>query len=123
MVYNEWKNNKLEVYSMQRIKTNEQWREVLQQSKHKPCLMLKFSMTCISSISALKEFKALETNLPKYLVIVQKDRDISNIIEKELKVKHESPQLLILKDGKGIWQATHYKIKKALLSEAISMYV
>ncbi|KOS61315.1 bacillithiol system redox-active protein YtxJ [Lysinibacillus agricola] len=108
---------------MQRIKTIEQWREVLQQSKHKPCLILKFSMTCISSISALKEFKALETNLPKYLVIVQKDRDISNIIEKELKVKHESPQLLILKDEKGIWQATHYKIKQALLSEAISMYV
>ncbi|MGE8000803.1 monothiol bacilliredoxin BrxC family protein [Lysinibacillus sp. NPDC093190] len=105
---------------MQRIKTNEQWREVLQQSKHNPCLMLKFSMTCISSISALKEFKALETNLPKYLVIVQKDRDISNIIEKELK---ESPQLLILKDGKGIWQATHYKIKKALcLKQLVCMF-
>lgn len=108
---------------MERIKTAEQWRDTLQQSKDKACLVLKFSMTCFSSISALKELKALETNLPKYLVIVQKDRDVSNIIENDLKVKHESPQLLILKDGKGVWQATHYKIKQSLLSEAISMYV
>jgi bacillithiol system protein YtxJ len=123
MVYNEWKVYRLEVQSMERIKTVEQWRDTLQQSKDKACLVLKFSMTCFSSISALKELKVLETNLPKYLVIVQKDRDVSNIIENDLKVKHESPQLLILKDGKGVWQATHYKIKQSLLSEAISMYV
>ncbi|MFJ7733764.1 bacillithiol system redox-active protein YtxJ [Lysinibacillus sp. NPDC097231] len=108
---------------MQRIKTTEEWRDILQQSKHEPCLVLKYSLTCFSSISAMKEFKALETNLPKYLVIVQKERHVSNAIEKELKVRHESPQLFILKDGKGIWQATHYKIKRSLLSEAISMYV
>jgi len=49
---------------MERIKTAEQWRDTLQQSKDKACLVLKFSMTCFSSISALKELKALETNLP-----------------------------------------------------------
>lgn len=108
---------------MERIKTREEWREVLQLSRHTPCLVLKYSMTCFSSISALKEFKALETILPKYIVIVQKDREISKMIEKELEVRHESPQLLILQGGKGVWQATHYKIKQLLLSEAISMYV
>ncbi|MGN4126873.1 bacillithiol system redox-active protein YtxJ [Lysinibacillus sphaericus] len=108
---------------MQRIKTGEEWGKIVKQSKGQPILLLKFSLTCISSISALKEFKALNTNLPKYLVIVQMERDVSNSIEKELGVRHESPQFLILLNGKGIWQATHYKIKRTLLTEAIHTYV
>ena len=71
----------------------------------------------------MKVVQALETELPKYIVIVQEDSTVSNSIEKDLRVKHESPQLLILKVRKGIWQATHYKIKKSLLNEAINTYV
>lgn len=108
---------------MQRIKTLDSWREVLEQSQEIPCLVLKFSLTCISSISALKEFKALATELPKYVVIVQKERDVSNAIERDLQVKHESPQFIILQGGKGTWQATHYKIKQPLLAEGLRLYV
>ncbi|MFJ7921913.1 bacillithiol system redox-active protein YtxJ [Lysinibacillus fusiformis] len=108
---------------MQRIKTLDSWREVLEQSHEIPCLVLKFSLTCISSVSALKEFKALATELPKYVVIVQKERDVSNAIELNLQVKHESPQFIILQGGKGIWQATHYKIKQPLLVEGLRLYV
>lgn len=108
---------------MKRIKTSEEWLEILEQSREQPLLILKFSMTCVSSISALKEFKALNTALPKYLVIVQIERDVSNAIARDLGVKHESPQLLILKEGKAIWQATHYKVKRSLLAEAINTYV
>lgn len=108
---------------MQRIKTSEEWRKIVKQSREQPILLLKFSMTCISSITALKEFKALDTHLSKYLVIVQMERDVSNIIEKDLSVKHESPQFLIMMNGRGIWQATHYKIKRTLLTDAINTYV
>ncbi|MEK5040415.1 bacillithiol system redox-active protein YtxJ [Sporosarcina sp. FSL K6-3457] len=108
---------------MKRIESIEAWWELLKKSEEQPFLLFKFSMTCQSSLSAMKELKALETELPIYIVIVQKDRLVSDTIEKDLGVKHESPQLLILKGGKGIWQATHYKIKKSLLNEAIHMYV
>ncbi|QDQ00388.1 bacillithiol system redox-active protein YtxJ [Lysinibacillus fusiformis] len=108
---------------MQRIKTTEDWENILKKSREQPILLLKFSMTCISSIAALKEFKALDTHLSKRLVIVQMERDVSNTIEKDLGVKHESPQFLILLNGNGIWQATHYKIKRTLLTDAINTYV
>ena len=108
---------------MKRITSIEAWRELLEKSKEQPFLLFKFGMTCSSSLSALKELRELETELPKYMVTVQVDRLVSNAIEKDLGVKHESPQLLILKGGKGIWQATHHKIKKALLNEAIHTYV
>ncbi|WP_313890939.1 bacillithiol system redox-active protein YtxJ [Psychrobacillus sp.] len=108
---------------MKRITSIEAWRNLLETSKDQPVLLLKFSLTCASSLLAMKEIRALETELPKYIVIVQMERQVSNAIEKDLGVRHESPQLLILKDGKGIWQATHYKIKKSLLTEAIDSYI
>ncbi|MEG0258322.1 MAG: bacillithiol system redox-active protein YtxJ [Lysinibacillus sp.] len=108
---------------MERIKTIEYWQALLELSKGKPLLILKFSMTCVSSISALKQFKALETDFPKYLVIVQRERDVANAIAQDLDVKHESPQLLIMQGGKGVWQATHYHIKRQLIAEAIEAYV
>lgn len=108
---------------MKRITSVEDWRELLESSKEQPFLLFKFSMTCVSSLSAMKEFRALETELSKYIIIVQEDRLVSNAVAKDLGVKHESPQLLILKGGRGIWQATHYKIKKSLLKEAINTYL
>ena len=108
---------------MKRIKSIEVWRELLEKSKEQPFLLFKFSLTCLSSLSAKKELQSLETELPIYMVVVQMDRQVSNAVENDLGVKHESPQLLILKDGKGIWQATHYHIKKTLLNDAINTYV
>lgn len=108
---------------LKRIKSIEAWRALLEQSKEQPFLLFKLSMTCFSSLSAKKELQTLKTELPIYVVIVQMDRQVSNAIEKDLGVKHESPQLLILQDGKGIWQATHYHIKKSIISDAITTYV
>ena len=108
---------------MKRIKSIEVWRELLEKSKEQPFLLFKFSLTCLSSLSAKKELQSLETELPIYMVVVQMDRQVSNAVENDLGVKHESPQLLILKGGKGIWQATHYQIKKTLLNDAINTYV
>jgi len=110
-------------YILKRINSVEAWRELLEESKEQPFLLFKFSMTCVSSLSAKKELESLETELPIYMVIVQIDRPVSNAVENDLGVKHESPQLLILKDAKGIWQATHYKIKKKLLQDAINTYI
>lgn len=108
---------------LKRIKTIEVWRDLLEKSGTQPFLLFKISMTCFSSLSAKKELQALGTELPIYVVVVQLDRKVSNAIESDLGVKHESPQLLILKDGKGIWQATHYHIKKSVIQDAIEMYV
>lgn len=110
-------------YILKRINSVEAWQKLLEESKEQPFLLFKFSMTCVSSLSAKKELQSLETELPIYMVIVQIDRPVSNAVENDLGVKHESPQLLILKDGKGIWQATHYKIKRKLLQDAINTYI
>lgn len=108
---------------MKRIKTIAAWESVLEKSKEEPLIIFKLSMTCFSSLTAKKELQTLQTKLPIYIVIVQMDRKVSKAIEEDLGVKHETPQLLILKDGKGIWQATHYHIKQAIVTEAIETYI
>lgn len=109
--------------NLKRIQTIEEWRRLLEKSGKQPFLLFKISMTCSSSLTAKKELQGLKTELPIYIVYVQMDREVSNVIESDLGVKHESPQFLILKDGKGIWQATHYHIKKTAIADAIEMYV
>ena len=43
-------------------------------------------------------------------VMVIENRDLSNEIESRLGVRHESPQLLLLRDGKVTWHASHFSI-------------
>lgn len=107
---------------MEQIRTVKEWKVILEEAKVRPIIIMKFSMTCVSSVTALKEYRALETDLQKYLVIVQTSREVSNAIEKDLRVRHESPQLLIMNQGRAVWQATHYKIKRPLVVEAIQLY-
>ena len=113
----------MELTRMKQIKTISSWREIKHKAIDQPLLLLKISLTCASSVTALKEMKALESDLPIYLVIVQTSREVSNAIEEDIGIQHHSPQLLILKKGKAVWQATHYKIKKAAVTEAIQLYV
>lgn len=108
---------------MNRIKKIEEWRRLLEKSDDQPFLLFKLSMTCFASITAKKELQKLRTELPIYVVIVQLNKKLSEAIESDLGVKHETPQLLIVKDKRGIWQATHYHIKEKKVKEAVETYV
>ncbi len=108
---------------MKRLTTVEEWHELMKNSWEQPFILFKMSLTCSASLTAKKELQKLKSELPIYVVYVQNDREVSNLIESDIGVQHESPQLLILKDGKGIWQATHYHIKKSAITSAIKSYV
>lgn len=104
---------------MQELFSAEEWDEVLEQSTEVPVLLLKHSSTCPISAAAFQAFEQVETKLPKYFMIVQKSRPLSKTIEQDLEVRHESPQLFLLKDGKTVWQATHYSIRATAIAKAI----
>ncbi|MEZ7171029.1 bacillithiol system redox-active protein YtxJ [Sporosarcina sp. OR05] len=108
---------------MQKIQTLADWNEVRKQSEEMPILLFKFSKTCLSSLSAVKELRSLDSDIQVYVVVVQSARIVSNTIAQELGVKHESPQVILMKGGRGVWQATHYKIKRGLVEEAIVTYL
>lgn len=108
---------------MKVLQTIEEWHDVLEQSKEAPLFVLKHSMTCPVSTAAYRVFDTYTTTIPKYFLTVQDSRLVSNEIESDLGIRHESPQLFLLKDGKAIWQATHYAISKSEIGKAVEEFI
>jgi bacillithiol system protein YtxJ len=84
-------------------------------SKEKKILLFKHSTRCSISSAALNR---LERNwkeedsqklIPYYLDLLN-FRDVSNAIAQIYGVEHQSPQVLVIKDGKCIYTETHYGI-------------
>lgn len=104
----------------QEITTIGQWKEVLEQSKETPALLLKHSTTCPISANAYREFVGFASPVATYLVKVIESREVSNEIASDVNVQHASPQALLITDGKAVWNATHYKITGNSLAEAVA---
>jgi bacillithiol system protein YtxJ len=53
------------------------------------------------------------------LVLVIENREVSNAIASRLGIQHESPQAIVLKDGKPTWNASHWSITTDAMSRAV----
>jgi len=107
---------------MKELKKINEWHDVLEQSKENPLFVLKHSTTCPISTAAYNAFESSEADVPKYFLKVQESRSVSNEIESNLDIEHQSPQLFLLKDGKAVWQATHYSISGSKIGKAVEEY-
>lgn len=97
------------------ITTIEEWDAILERSVKKDQIILKHSTTCPVSFNALDEYNDYLANNPNEnieytLVKVRESRPVSNKIEADLEVKHESPQIIYIKDQERYWTATHWAI-------------
>ena len=97
--------------------------QALEESKRRPVLIFKHSTSCPISARAFREFqKYLEEANPEVsynLITVQTDRPVSNEVEARLQIQHETPQAILVKNGQGVWNASHFKIQASVLDEAI----
>ena len=74
-------------------------------------IIFKHSTRCSISMMAKKRFELdwddLPENLPLYFLDLIQYREISNQIAQLFNVYHESPQLLLIKDGECILDQSH----------------
>lgn len=106
------------------ITTIEEWDNILKKSSDKDQIILKHSTTCPVSTNALEEYEAylndnLNPNIDYTMVKVRETRPVSNKIEADLEVKHESPQIIYIKDKQKYWSATHWSVTKAYMKAVI----
>lgn len=97
--------------SRKTIETVEQFEELF--NSHKEFLFVKNSLTCPISHAAFEEYQEFaekHQNFPSYHLHVQDSRPLSNYITETFAIKHESPQALLFKDKKVVWNASHWKI-------------
>ena len=83
--------------------------------------IFKHSVTCPISAGANDVVNSVESELeiPIYLIIVQKSRELSDNIAKHFRIGHESPQLLLIKDGRVVWDKSHYSIRAKEIRNAV----
>lgn len=106
------------------ITTIEEWNEVLHKSSERGQVLLKHSTTCPVSANALQEYEEYlndtpNENLDYVLVKVIESRPVSNKIAEELNVKHESPQIIFVKDKAKFWTASHWSVTKAHMTAVL----
>ena len=90
-----------------------QLNEIIALSNEKPVAIFKHSTRCSVSRMALKQFENeynLGDTLAVYFLDLLEHRNISNEIAARFNVYHQSPQLLLIKDGKSVYDASHSDI-------------
>lgn len=90
-----------------------QLNEIIAVSNEKPVAIFKHSTRCSVSRMALKqfenEFNSSDKVTPYFLDLIA-HRDISNEIANRFGVTHQSPQLILIKEGKAIYNVSHSDI-------------
>jgi bacillithiol system protein YtxJ len=90
-----------------------QLNEISMLSNEKPVIIFKHSTRCSISRMALKQFENefdLKDEVEVYLLDLLEHRDISNEIATRFNVYHQSPQLLLIKEGKSVYDVSHSDI-------------
>ena len=96
---------------------------LIERSRSRPCLILKHSTSCpISSLA--KNRLEMQWDIPiedmeVYYLDLLRHRDVSNYIAAEFGVRHESPQVLLIKDGRSVYDASHLDIRVDELRPAV----
>lgn len=92
-----------------KLDSTEKLDELFQKSHEAPIVLFKHSTTCPISAAIYREVEGVDADVN--IVVVQTARNVSNEIASRTGIRHESPQAIVLKDGKPVYQASHYNVK------------
>lgn len=101
--------------------TSEQLEMIKERSKTIPCLIYKHSTTCdLSALSRMRleedwDFK--EEELECYFLDLLSYKKLSQLVAEYFFVEHESPQVILIRDGFCTYDADHLDISVEELRE------
>ncbi|MBC7743574.1 MAG: bacillithiol system redox-active protein YtxJ [Flavobacterium sp.] len=105
------------------LETQEQLEEI--KGSLKPSLIFKHSTRCSISMMARKRFEldwdALPSDTNLYFLDLLRYRELSNSVADIYNVFHQSPQILLIKDGECIYEASHGEISPEEIAEQITV--
>jgi len=96
---------------------------IIELSKTQSVLIFKHSTSCGISRMVVKQFESLFNEENKQLKVYYLDllnfREVSSKISEVFQVVHQSPQLIVIKNGVSVYDESHYEITKVNLSKFI----
>ncbi|GIV32431.1 MAG: thioredoxin family protein [Saprospiraceae bacterium] len=107
-----------------RLTNPDQLQELIDISRNTPCLIFKHSTRCgISEIAQhrLKDHWPWdESQIRTFHVDVIESRAISDAIAQRFGIAHESPQVLLIREGRCIYHDSHLDISVGNLEEVLA---
>lgn len=96
------------------------WRNAI--ARHASVMCFKHSFICPISAAAYEEWKrfvAAHPDVPTLFVDVIADRAVARGLADECGVAHASPQAILFRGGRAVWNASHGAITVAALEQAL----
>lgn len=98
---------------MQTLSTTDELDTALARSSQHPVVIFKHSPTCGISAQAfesISEWLADASPAAEFFVVpVRSSRELSTAIAKKFGIRHESPQALVIDDGRVVWHGSHFR--------------
>jgi bacillithiol system protein YtxJ len=97
--------------------------QAIEDSSDKPSVFFKHSTRCSISSMALNRFESdwkENSDGTLYFIDLIKNRDVSNMLSEKADVYHQSPQVIVLKDKKAIYDASHSAISANEIIEKLN---
>lgn len=96
----------------QDLKTNEDLEKLIKDSADAPQVIFKYSSRCsISDVVRNRlEKKGGSAEIVFHFLDLIKYRGLSNAIAERFEVQHESPQVLLIKQGKCVYDESHLSV-------------
>lgn len=90
------------------INSPERLEDLFARSYEVPVLLFKHSISCPISSEVHRIVADIDADV--HLIVVQTARHVSNAVAEKTGVRHESPQAIILKDGRPVYAASHFDV-------------
>ena len=84
-------------------------------------VLYKHSKSCSISNFSMSEIQRFSEEHPEvvvYMIEVREQRSLSQEIASQLNVPHESPQVIVVQNGKAVWHASHFDITAGMVAAA-----
>ena len=96
------------------------WRNAI--ARHASVMCFKHSFACPISAAAYEEWKQFvgaHPEVPTLFVDVIADRAVARGLAEECGVAHASPQAILFRGGRAVWNASHSAITADSLARAL----
>lgn len=112
---------------MKELLTTKDIDSMLEQSNQSPILVLKHSTSCPISAHAYKAFSSfIEQQNPEgkglnvaYVKVIE-SRPASLYLAEKIELRHQSPQIILIEQGKVVWHESHWQITVEQLNSVMT---
>ena len=101
---------------------NQDFERLVADSYEKPVFVFKHSTSCPISASRWRLFQSFaeqESRAAFHRVLVIQDRSVAHHIAEKTGIRHQSPQAILLYQGRPTWDASHYSITREDMAAAL----